>query len=91
MKIWQRESQRDVEALRQRVKDLELECERLAQHVLIDTTVGSLKLDTALSEDRERLKQTATDNLKVYFRVLAPSDAGGLTAEIATLVDTCID
>ena len=91
MKIWQRESQYDVEALRQRVKDLELECEKLAQHVLTHTTVGSLKLDTALTEDRERFRQTAADNLNVYFRLLAPSDAGGLTAEIATLVDTCID
>lgn len=91
MKDWQRDSQHDVEALRQRVKDLELECERLTQHVLIDTTAGSLKPDASLAENGEQLRQAAMDNLKVYFRLLAPPDAGRLFAEIATLVDTCID
>ena len=79
-----------VEAVRDRVKAVEIACEKLEQQWLVEAVVQHLAPSDRASTSTAENKDRARENLSAYVELIAPGTLSSASAQIETLVDLCI-
>ena len=79
-----------VEAARDRVKAVEIACEKLEQQLLVDAVAGKLAPPREPPTSIAARQALARGNLLAYVALIAPDTADDAASHIETLVESCI-
>ena len=79
-----------VEAVRDRVKTVEIACEKLEQRLLVEAIAGQLAASDRAPTSSVGKTELARDNLSTYVELVAAGALKSASAHIETLVDSCI-